>query len=222
MTTSSGMSAALAVFRAGRTLGLGDNPAAAAAAVALGVYGITAAIGTGQAGAAVAWGAGGVSAEVEGMQFTLGQGRGIDTIAAVAPILVPGLAHDAWWPIFTPAAVALGVGAIFAFPLRIGAIGGGALLAHRTTPGPLGRGGLTDALALAEAVTGVLLKLQNPAEPETYRAQVHQATGMTSVHLGVSLGEALALLRAHAFAADRFLADVADDVVARRLRLETP
>ncbi|MFD0630267.1 ANTAR domain-containing protein [Catenulispora yoronensis] len=56
----------------------------------------------------------------------------------------------------------------------------------------------------------------------TYRAEVHQATGMISVQLGVSLAEALVRLRAHAWAADRLLADVAADVVARRLRFDEP
>ena len=42
---------------------------------------------------------------------------------------------------------------------------------------------------------------------------------MVSVQLGVGLAEALVRLRAHAYAGDRPLADVAADVVARRLRL---
>ncbi len=50
---------------------------------------------------------------------------------------------------------------------------------------------------------------------------VYQAQGMTMVDLGVSLVDALARLRAHAFAADRSLQDVARDVVEGRLRLET-
>jgi AmiR/NasT family two-component response regulator len=51
-----------------------------------------------------------------------------------------------------------------------------------------------------------------------YRAQVHQATGMISVQLGVGQAEALVRMRAHAFRHRRALADVASDVVARRLR----
>jgi hypothetical protein len=56
------------------------------------------------------------------------------------------------------------------------------------------------------------------ARPGTFRAQVHQAAGMISVQLGVSLAEALVRLRARAFAEDRLIAEVAADVVARRLR----
>jgi hypothetical protein len=48
---------------------------------------------------------------------------------------------------------------------------------------------------------------------------VHQASGMVSEQLRVSAGEALLRLRAHAFANDRPLNAVAEDVIARRLRL---
>jgi hypothetical protein len=47
---------------------------------------------------------------------------------------------------------------------------------------------------------------------------VHQASGMVAAQLGVSIGEALIRLRAYAFAHDRSLTAVADDVVARELR----
>lgn len=53
-----------------------------------------------------------------------------------------------------------------------------------------------------------------------HRAALFQAQGMSSVQLGVSLREALARMRAHAFAEYRSLAEVAVDIVARRLRLE--
>jgi ANTAR domain/GAF domain len=49
------------------------------------------------------------------------------------------------------------------------------------------------------------------------RAEVHQATGMILAQLGVSAEDAFVRLRAHAFATRRPLADVARDVVARRL-----
>jgi hypothetical protein len=49
------------------------------------------------------------------------------------------------------------------------------------------------------------------------RAEVHQATGMILAQLDVSAQDAFVRLRAHAFATGRPLADVARDVVARRL-----
>jgi hypothetical protein len=224
-----------------RSGGLAGSGAIAAAA-ALGVDGIAAGVGTGPTGMVLAWGRQETSAALEEAQFTLGQGPSMDVLADGAPILVADLAGQRGrWPVFTPAAQELGVRALFAFPLRIGAISVGALLAHRAATGPLSALQLADALALADAVTVLLLRHAGSeaatgaatdaspgapcpgwAAPSTYRAQVHQATGMISVQLGVDLAEALARLRAYAYAQDRRVADVADDVVARRLRFDDP
>jgi hypothetical protein len=212
--------------------------AAAAAAAALGVDGIVAGLGTGPTGMVLTWGQQETSAALEDAQFTLGQGPCPDAVAGGAPVLIADLAAATTrWPAFTPTATALGVGALFAFPLQIGAISVGELLAHRAAPGALSPQQMADALALADAVTVLLLhrvppesdgdedvRLGEPrpgwAAPATYRAQVHQATGMISVQLNVDLAEALARLRAHAYAQDRRVAEVADDVVARRLRFD--
>jgi len=191
------------------------------------------------AGMVLAWGQQDVCAALEELQFTLGQGPSVEAPAEGAPILVADLATaGARWPAFTPAARALGVSALFAFPLQIGAISVGVLLAHRAAAGPLSAQQLADALALADAVTVLLLHHAAPepdttgtgcgapwpgwAAPATYRAQVHQATGMISMQLDVDLAEALARLRAYAYAQDRRVAEVADDVVARRLRFDEP
>jgi hypothetical protein len=209
--------------------------AAIRAATALGVDGITAGVGTGSQGLVLAWGTETVSVALETQQFTLGEGPGIDAATSGVPVLVPDLAAGAArWPVFAPAAAELGVHAVFALPLRIGMISVGTLLAQRAAPGPLVGGRLTDALALADAVTTVLLHRQSAeadhldhpppgwVQPVIYRAEVHQATGMVSVQLGVSMAEALVRLRAHAWTNDHLLADVAADVVARRLRFDEP
>jgi hypothetical protein len=208
---------------------------AIAAAQTLGVDGVSAGLGTGPHGVVLAWGPEKVSVALEDMQFTLGQGPGVEAVASGAPVLVPDLREQqARWPVFVSGAGALAVRAVFAFPLRIGAISVGVLTAHRAAPGPLAHGQLADALALADAVT-VLLLHRVPADngaaapednglrpgwavPETYRAEVHQASGMISVQLNVSLAEALVRLRAHAYARERPIAEIAADVVARRLR----
>ena len=235
------MAAVLALLGGeGASNGAGLSPAAAAAAaVALAVDGIGAGVGTGPEGTVLTWGRGGTSAALEEVGFTLGEGPGRDCMAAGSPVLVADLSRAAArWPAFTPAAIGLGVRAVFALPLRIGAISVGTLLAHRGTAGSLRNGQLVDALALADTLTVLLLRraMDAPAPaiadgeeprpgwaaPATHRFEVHQATGMISVQLGVSLAEALLRLRAHAYANDRSLNEVAADVVARRLRLEGP
>jgi ANTAR domain len=50
------------------------------------------------------------------------------------------------------------------------------------------------------------------------QAVVHQASGMVSAQLEVSVGQALIRLRAHAYGNNLPLAEVAEDVVSRRVR----
>lgn len=86
------------------------------------------------------------------------------------------------------------------------------------------------ALAVAEAVATVLLLTGDTAaaalfdsvwpEDSASSQGVHQATGMVLAQLDVSAGEAYVRLRAHAFAYDRTLAEVARAVVERTLRLD--
>jgi len=233
------MAAVLALLDGDRDPGATVPQAVAAqAAAALGVDGVCAGLGAGlgagSSGLVLAWGREPVGVALEDLQFTLGQGPGLDAADGV-PVLVADLEAAAGrWPMFVPAAAELGVRALFALPLRIGAINVGVLSAHRATPGPLADGALTDAFALAEAVTLLLLHQQSTdtdehagpsgtrplAGPATYRAEVHQATGMISVQLGVTLAEALLRLRAYTYADGRGIAEVASDVVARRLRFD--
>lgn len=214
----------------GRDRGASLFPAAAVtlAAAALGVDGILAGVGTGPHGVVLTWGREAVGLALEDLQFTLGQGPGPQAAASGEPVLVSDLREQtARWPVFAPGAIDLKVRAVFAFPLRIGAISVGVLTAYRVAPGPLAGPQLADALALADAITAVLLdRADGPragwAQPATYRAEVHQAVGMISVQLDVSMAEALVRLRAYAYGNERPIAEVAADVVARRLRFEDP
>lgn len=207
---------------------------AAAAAAVLGADGITAGRGTDPAGIVLTWGTGDTAGALEDLQFTLGEGPGPDAVAAGGPVLVSDLAGASGrWPVFVPAAIDLGVGAVFAFPLRIGVIGIGVMTVHRQTAGRLNAACLADALALADALTILFMQRGTAdtgpggnrpgpdfAQPVTYRAEVHQATGMVSVQLRLGLAEALVRLRAHAWVNGLLLAEVAADVVARRLRFD--
>jgi AmiR/NasT family two-component response regulator len=92
-------------------------------------------------------------------------------------------------------------------------------------PGALSATQMRDALSAADAATLVLLGLRSdPGEEQAWdrswgnRAEIHQATGMVVPSSGSARADALARLRAHAFAEQRLLGEVARDVVARRLR----
>jgi hypothetical protein len=171
-----------------------------------------------------------VSALIEELQFTLGEGPCVEAYRHDRAVFEPHLADAgvSRWVAFTPGAVAAGARAVFGFPLRVGAVRIGALNLYRDSPGPLDDGQHADALVLAGVAARAVLTMQADAPPgllgaeleagADFRFVVHQASGMVSAQLGVSVGEALARLRAHAFANDRPLTAVARDVVARRLR----
>jgi hypothetical protein len=177
-----------------------------------------------------------VGEQLAELQLTLGEGPCRDVLASAAPVLAADLGDEEFsrrWPGFTPAARRLGAGAVFVFPLIVGAIRAGVLGVYRSSAGPLRYGQLGDLLILTDAATVMLLgSADGYAEngdgagldgqaPDLalHRAEIDQATGMLTVQLGVSAGEALARLRAYAYSQDRRLADVAGDIVARRLRL---
>lgn len=191
----------------------------------------------------------GEAERLEELQFTLGEGPCMDASRSGLPVLVPDLQRDPdhRWPAFTAGALGIGVLAAFTFPLRVGDMGIGVLDLYRTTRGGLTGRHVAEALAYADAATAMLLHLQDTPDVATVpmggpcpeppgnagpaptghmsdvlerRAVVHQAAGMISVQLSVDVPAALVRLRAHAYAANRSILDVAADVVARRLRFD--
>jgi GAF domain-containing protein len=166
---------------------------------------------------------------LEELQFALDEGPCVEASNSGRPVLEPNLVTGGSprWPRFGAAVLDAGVHAVFAFPMRIGAIRVGALDLYRDTPGRLTTEEVVEALAFADAATVIVLHLQDHegrdgvnaalAEPIDSRAEVHQATGMITIQLGISLAEALLRLRAHAYASGRTVSDVAADVVNRRM-----
>lgn len=173
-------------------------------------------------------------AMVQELQLTLGEGPCVDAWTSRAPVLEANLADPAIvrWPAFAQAGVDAGVLAVFAFPLHLGAIRIGVLVLYRGHPGILNADEMAYGLVLADMATQVLLALQAGApanvlhevltsEPSHW-AEVHQATGMVSVQLDVSLDEAFVRLRAHAFAEGLPLRTLAREIVTRRHRFQGP
>jgi hypothetical protein len=176
-----------------------------------------------------------VAGELEEWQLAFGEGPCVDAFAVGGPVLVLDLDapdYSARWPAFTPAALESGARALFALPLQVGAIRLGVLDLYRARPGALSSHELADALVFADTAGMLLLDEAAGIEPDTadqawqhddptaHQAQVHQATGLILVQLGVSADIAFARLRAYAYAEDRRLGDVARAVVERRLRFE--
>jgi hypothetical protein len=170
---------------------------------------------------------------LEDLQFTLNEGPCMEAATTGSPVLVSDLHHStetARWPIFAAAvAEQTDIGALFALPLQWGTVNLGVLDLYRITPGGLDDADRRDAIAATDAAA--LMMLSQRTEPEdptgsTHdwlgrelggRAEVHQATGMVLAQLEVNAIDALARMRAYAFAEQQLLIDVARDVVARRL-----
>lgn len=171
--------------------------------------------------------------DLEELQFTLGQGPGMDAVAVRGPVLAADLAApeaQRRWTAFAPAAAGLGMRGMFAFPVAVGASLIGVLDIYRPQPGPLDAEELAQGLVFADLAlvlaldkrTGIGSGVDGVADAaaSTRTAQVHQATGMVSARLDVSMPDALAILRARAYARGQRLPDLAADVLARRVRLD--
>jgi hypothetical protein len=173
-----------------------------------------------------------IAARIEDLQFTLGEGPCVDAVASGSPVLIPDLAEFddiavERWPAFLEGAGAAGVRAVFALPMRIGAISVGVMDLYREQPGGLAAEELSAALLAADAAALALIHLDTELDGtfaddhgarSTYQMQVHQATGMVQIQAEVRTEEAFLLLRARAFSTGRPLIDIAVDVVERRLR----
>ncbi|WP_308285840.1 GAF and ANTAR domain-containing protein [Actinoplanes hulinensis] len=162
---------------------------------------------------------------IEELQFTLGEGPCIDAFAARRPVLIPDLDETVMrrWPVYGPAVHDKGIRAVFAFPLQVGAVRLGALDVLRTQSGRLSRDQIGWAVTFADRAVTTLLDGKDDGDLDDaieHHAHLYQAQGMVMVQLGVSLAEAMARLRAYAYAEDRPLSEVATDVVTRRLRFD--
>ena len=171
-----------------------------------------------------------ISVRLEESQFALAEGPCVDAFAEGRPILVPDLTEREYrlrWPAFSVAAVSAGAAAVFAFPLQIGAIKIGVLDIYRNRPGGLADEEIADALIFADTLTLLLLAehhLDGADLAESvrfeHRVVIHQATGMVLAQTGGTITQAFDRLLAYAYAEERPVAEVAADVVDRRLRFD--
>ena len=173
-----------------------------------------------------------LSEAVEQMEYTLGEGPCVSAYRTKVPVFDADLAGEGTvrWPEFRRGALAVGVRAAFGFPLLIEQVCIGALNLYHDRPGALSDDQVADALVVARFAGRAVMRWQADAVPGAVAWQleqapnlgveVHQATGRISVQVGISLDDALVLLRAYAFSHDRLIGDVAAEIAAGRLSLE--
>lgn len=177
-----------------------------------------------------------LSDELVELQFMLGEGPSLVAVKSFAAVLAADL-HGrtaAEWPNFAGAASALGVGALFVFPVAVGGLPMGTLSLYRQRPGPLGVAALAGAYFAAELavlpildVAGMDMKLatEDGSSAEwaeltaLTRSEVYQAAGVLIAQLGVTATEALVRLRAHAFAHGKTTSQTAYDILEHRVHL---
>jgi hypothetical protein len=166
---------------------------------------------------------------LEEQQFGLGEGPTRDAHAMHRPVVETDLGAAGWgrWPAFSPVASAAGAGAVCALPLQVGAVSFGVLTLYLPATRGLSVQDLRTGLDFAEFASGILvnssgggvdgehLDLDLPAVLDT-QGHIYQAQGMVMVDLGVGLAEALARMRAYAYATDQPLSGLAADIVTGR------
>jgi hypothetical protein len=172
------------------------------------------------------------AARIDALQFELGEGPRWDVVASRAAIICPDLAvtERSRWPIFLPAVSELGVGALFCFPMLMGAALVGVVDLYCTTPREVDQEFLSRASVLAgRAASGAVQKALHSAEsPDSHesvlapalRREVHQATGLILSQLDISATEAFSRLQGYAFAAGKSIDEIAHLVVERTLRFD--
>jgi GAF domain/ANTAR domain len=171
------------------------------------------------------------------LQFTMGEGPCLESVALRAPVLVVDLAdpNEARWPAYGAAMLAHRIRGVFAMPVLVAGQYVGALDLFCAEPGPLDYEQMAGAVSAAELAAIPVLDLMGAdlqaavSDPSSNawaelnalsRVEVSQATGMVMAQLEIDAAEALVRLRAHAYATDRSAIDVARDILDRRLQLE--
>jgi hypothetical protein len=172
-----------------------------------------------------------VTGDIEALELLVG-GPCLDAFRTRTPCFDSNLADDrpVTWTAFRAAALAAGVRAAFGFPVVVADECIGVLNCYRDGAGDLSAAQVADAQMIANISGRTIVSWQADAPPgalawqlegsANYRVAVHQAVGRVSVQARVSVDDAMVLLRAHAFAHDLSLLDVAADVLEGGLRFD--
>ncbi|MFD9821840.1 GAF and ANTAR domain-containing protein, partial [Streptomyces violascens] len=159
--------------------------------------------------------------DAQDLEYVLGVGPAREATELNQPVLSSGTALDRRWPGYGTGLASLGLGSVAALPLKSpdGCIG--ALTLFDPRPGLAAAGEFDE---VAGAVTDNVL-LGPDADPDLYggvdlRAVVHQAAGMLSERTGCSVDEALALIKARAFARGESAEAVARRIVYEAMDLD--
>ncbi len=173
-----------------------------------------------------------LAASLIDMEIAAGEGPCTDACGSDGAVVESDLdrSRSPRWLGYAPRALSLGVRAVFAFPVRIGAVRLGAMALHRDVEGAMTDVQAANAYLMAAVIARAVLALQARAvsgslatdleREASFDFLVHQAAGMVAVQGSMTLGDALVTLRSHAYALTANLTDTAGRVVARELWYE--
>ncbi len=166
---------------------------------------------------------------IDELQFTLGEGPCLAAYRSHRPELHADMADpgvSVRWPAFAPELVALGVRGIYAFPLGLWNGGRvGVLELYSDKPRTLDVAQYRAAEDCAARLGPTVLEELDPTrypsvwtDPALFpHGNVHVAAGMMAGQLRISPADAISRLRAMAFAEERRITALAEDIIAARV-----
>lgn len=168
--------------------------------------------------------------EIERLQIDLGEGPCLHAARTGEPVVVDDLRSTSWFPQFAPQAVALGMAAVYSFPMRVDDACVGAINLYRDEPGQWDEEASTTGRLLADVATGYVLNARAFADSTrlasqlqhalTSRVVIEQAKGKVSALANLDVDKSFELLRRHARSHGRKLVEVAEAVMAGDLSVE--
>ncbi len=172
------------------------------------------------------------SAQAERLQFTAGEGPCLSAHAERRAVVADETTLRSRWPAFHDALVTTTpIRGTISLPLEDGLRDIGALDLYVVPPHDVAELSLRDALTVSGEVAGLFQEHRHDADRSPdgpawldapaarRRTLVWQAIGFLNSGLGVTSEDALAILRAHAYAEDEDLEDLAERVVTRQVPL---
>jgi hypothetical protein len=172
-----------------------------------------------------------LAVKVHELEVTLGEGPEHEVAGTHEPVLTTAGGMAQRWPNFGWAAAALGPRGLAAVPLSTGATTYGALVVL-DPPDRLGRQNCGAIQVVADAIGDLVLDSVAAGDgadvlatlaglvplfaEADYGDVVHQAVGILRARTGYDTDDAMALLRAKAYAADLPIADIAEEIVTSR------
>ena len=166
------------------------------------------------------------AAQLEDLQDVLGEGPGHSaaTSGQIEMCVVPPTGSSRWSIFVEAAQDVVKTAAIHAIPMRPESDVFGVITLYQSPRPDVALGLERNELQFLANVVGAALVSEGASldelnsGPWSSRATVHQATGMVVAQMRLSPDDALALLRAHAYAQQMTLTDLASAIVERRVR----